>query len=474
MIESKLDRQITSETRNKRLFYAILVINFIAVLVYNFLTPPVSDDLYWHPGKYVTLSEIMHDTWIYYTTWLGRVESYIFTRIANAYPKAIFNVINSLFFIALIISLYCNIEKKNKYDNRILALISLYIWIWGIDFAQTMLWLCGACNYLWCLAIEFGFLAFYRYRLKDEQIKYRVPQIILIFIWGLLAGAGNELSSGGVFLLALYFTFVDICRKGETADNILLKIKKNITAFEISGIMGVVSGLISMVFAPGNWVRSAVRASDEHQTGILLYLGRFIKINDIVYEYMSILIVMIVILLVYVHIYHKKSLRELKDIYAYVIVAVISIYIIIVLTIPMPRAFMGGSFIFLIACMQLIQYLDEKDTYLNLFFTSATVILFLYMSKSYVDNAANLTRIMRELDIRQEYVDEQKAKGNYSLTLPMLRKEWDNKYTFIYQDNDINEDPDSFGSNLYKLYYGLDEVVGIPWEEWESNKECQN
>ena len=49
-------------------------------------------------------------------------------------------------------------------------------------------------------------------------------------------------------------------------------------------------------------------------------------------------------------------------------------------------------------------------------------------------------------------------------------QEWDNKYTFIYQDNDISEDPDSFGSNLYELYYGLDEIVGIPWEEWENTK----
>ena len=83
----------------------------------------------------------------------------------------------------------------------------------------------------------------------------------------------------------------------------------------------------------------------------------------------------------------------------------------------------------------------------------------------------SLVRILRELDIRQEYVDEQKALGNYSLTLPMLRKEWDNRYTFIYNDNDISEESDSFGSNLYRIYYGLDEVVGIPWEEWE--KECQ-
>ena len=151
----------------------------------------------------------------------------------------------------------------------------------------------------------------------------------------------------------------------------------------------------------------------------------------------------------------------------YIVVAFISIYVIILTTIPMPRAFMGGSLILLIACVQLIQYIENKETALNVFITSAIIVMFLFMCKSYVDTAANLTRILRELDIRQEYVDEQKALGNYSLELPMLRKEWDNRYTFIYLGNDISEEPDSFGSNLYRIYYGLDEVVGIPWEEWE-------
>ena len=458
---------------NKWVFYAILIVNFFAILIYGFLTPPVSDDLYWNPGKYVPMSEILRDSWAYYNNWLGRIESYFFTRVADAYPKPFFNVVNSFFFMGLILALYHNIDRKNKYDNRTLALIALYIWIWGIDFAQTMLWVCGACNYLWCVAIELGFLAYFRYRLRCEKSNNSIALIILIFLWGLLAGDGNELSSGGVFLLTAYFTLVDIIKKGEDKDSLFTKIKKNLNAFELFGILGFALGLIIMVIAPGNRIRGIVRAGDESQTGILLYLGRFIKINGIIYEYMSLLIVLIVVLLVYVIIYHEKKAKDLKDIYAYIAVAFISIYVIIITTIPMPRAFMGGSLILLIACIQLTQFIDKSDRILNVFFVSSIIVMTTFMFKSYVDNAANLVRILRELDIRQEYVDEQKALGNYSLTLPMLRKEWDNRYTFIYNDNDISEESDSFGSNLYRIYYGLDEVVGIPWEEWERNTEWQ-
>ena len=121
----------------------------------------------------------------------------------------------------------------------------------------------------------------------------------------------------------------------------------------------------------------------------------------------------------------------------------------------------------LIACIQLVQYIKEEDATLNTITIGSIILMATFMLYSYVDNSANLARILRELDERQQYVDEQKAAGNFSLTLPMLREEWDNRYTYIYHYNDVNEEPDSFGNRIYRAYYGLDEVIGVPWDEWE-------
>ncbi len=458
---------------SKILFLSILGINFGAILIYNFLTPPMSDDLFWNPGKYVPMSEILRDSWAYYNNWLGRIESYFFTRVMNAYPKPIYNVISSVFFVTLIIVLYCNIEREEKYDCRLLSLISLYIWIFGIDFAQTMLWVCGTCNYLWCLAIEFGFLAYFRHLIKYQaERRYNSALckkllILVMFIWGLLAGDGNESASGGVFLLVLFFALESCLGNRDKSESIIDVIRKNVIAEEISGILGFAIGIIIMVLAPGNRIRGAVSASDENQTGLLRYLGRFIKINEIVYNYMSVLIVTLVVLLVYIHLYHRKRFRDLINIYAYIVVAIVSIYVIILTTIPMPRAFMGGSLILLLGCMQLIQYIRREDTIFNTLSLSLVVLMFIYMLNLYISDSANLVRILRELNIRQEYVDEQKAQGNLSLELPMLREEWNNRFTYIYHNNDISEDPNSFGNKIYRIYYDLDEVRGIPWEEWE-------
>jgi hypothetical protein len=84
---------------------------------------------------------------------------------------------------------------------------------------------------------------------------------------------------------------------------------------------------------------------------------------------------------------------------------------------------------------------------------------------SYCENGADLARILREVNEREEYILEQKAQGNYDLTVPMLRPEFDTKYSFIYP-NDVDEDPDSWGCTIYKNYYGLNSLVGMPREDW--------
>ncbi len=466
-----------TDKAKKRVFCGILIINYIAVLIYNFLTPHMSDDLYWDPGKHIPISEIFHEAWVYYNNWLGRVEANIFNRIMDAYPKPVFNVISSFFFIMLIFVLYKCLDREEEYDCRSLALISLYIWIWGIDFSQTILWVGGACNYLWTLTIEFGFLAYYRHILKGkdkttDQVKdLSIPGMIGLFLWGILAGAGNESSSGAILLLVCYFTVTYCLERSDKSEKVFTRIRRTIRPYQIAGIVGLAAGLAIMVLAPGNRARGAVSGSEESQTGLLLYLGRFIKLNGIIYEYMSILIAVIVILLVYMHKVKRKSIKELADIYVYIAVAVISVYVVILTTTPMPRAFLGSSFILLTAAMQLIHYSNSEDRIIDVLATSAVILMALFMTHSYVKNSANLVRILRELDIRQEYVDEQKAEGNDSLVLPMLRPEWDNRYTYIYYNNDVNEEPGSFGNEIYSVYNGLKEVTGIPWEEWEATIE---
>ena len=84
---------------------------------------------------------------------------------------------------------------------------------------------------------------------------------------------------------------------------------------------------------------------------------------------------------------------------------------------------------------------------------------------SYCENGANLVRILREVNEREEYILTQKEQGNLNLVVPKLRPEFESKFSFMYM-NDVDEDPDYWGNWIYEMYYDLDNIVGVPRTEW--------
>ena len=58
-------------------------------------------------------------------------------------------------------------------------------------------------------------------------------------------------------------------------------------------MIGCVIGILIMITAPGVRARAAERAADEEHTGMLAYLGRFLKLNDAVMRNLAILFIII-------------------------------------------------------------------------------------------------------------------------------------------------------------------------------------
>ena len=98
----------------------------------------------------------------------GRVIGQFNVRLSLVFDKQIFNVVNSLMFTALALLIYANIRRRKKYDIFVLLLIITFLWKFTVDFGQTMLWICGSCNYLWGSVIILGFVTFFRYLLAIE------------------------------------------------------------------------------------------------------------------------------------------------------------------------------------------------------------------------------------------------------------------------------------------------------------------
>lgn len=440
-------------TKRKVIFYAVVAISFLAILIYNFLTPLMSDELLFDASIYHSFWDVIMEEYKNYMTWNGRTVVQLLLRIAQFWPKWLFNIVNSVIFVVLMLLIYWNVEGKQKYDFVIYALINLMIWQFGVSFDQTVLWLSGACNYLWGATIILGFVTLYRYKVKHaDEVKNEKLLALGMFFFGVLGGWCNENTSGGGFLLVLFsmgtYYFAN----------------KKLKPWMVTGALGMFTGLLFMVLAPGNSVRGALMKAEEEHQGIMAFVGRFLKVNIAVEQYLFPMFVVIIVLLAY-FILKGKKLKDMISVIVFVFVAIATSYALILTPQPMDRAYFGAGIFMTIAFIQVIAYIPKEDFYLNALKYGGVIAFTVFMYFVYCENGADLARIMREVNEREEYVLEQKAQGNFNLTVPMLRPEFDTKYSFIYEQ-DVDEDPESWGCHLYRTYYDLESLVGVQRAEW--------
>ena len=83
----------------------------------------------------------------------------------------------------------------------------------------------------------------------------------------------------------------------------------------------------------------------------------------------------------------------------------------------------------------------------------------------YVEEGANLARILREVNEREEYILQQVEAGNRDLTLPMLRPQFETKYSYMY-DSDISMEEGFWLNEVYCIAYDLESVTAVEREDW--------
>ncbi len=442
-----------NDRARKILFGAAVAISFLAIYIYNCMTPVMSDDLLFDAGAYHSVTDIIRAEYENYMNWNGRTVVQLIMRCCLLMPKWFFNIINSLCFVLLMLLIYWNIEGRRAYDFVIFTLINLTVWQFGVSFGETVLWEGGACNYLWGSAIILGFVTYYRYKLLRMDASGRGQVLAAgMFFFGLLAGWCNENTSGGGLLLILYFLGSGYI-KGQS-----------LKGWMLAGPAGMLTGLGFMIMAPGNRIRSAVVREEEEHQGILALVGRFLKINQAAEKYLLLMGAVVILLVVYLFL-KGWALKRVMNAVVFAVVSIATAYALLLTAPPMDRAYFGAGIFMVIAFVQAIAYIPREEKGLCALKYGGILVFCIDMFFAYCGNGANLARILREVNERERYILEQKAQGNYDLTVPMLRPEFQTKYSFLYQ-NDVEEDPESWGSTIYGEYYGLSSLRGVPRADW--------
>ena len=188
-----------------------MVLLFFAVpfLIRNLLMPLAADDFSYafiwdgeHWGNLMdrigrrepidSLGDILVSQWSHYFTWGGRTPSMIFIQLFAWIGKIWFDIANTAVFILLMLVLYWlsigGVQSPGRHKGVFLW-IMLCMLFGVIDYMSTMLWMTGACVYLWTGLWECLFLLLILEGQGDRHLT------LLAAVSGLLAGWSEEAGS---------------------------------------------------------------------------------------------------------------------------------------------------------------------------------------------------------------------------------------------------------------------------------------
>ena len=451
-----------SERLRKRLFNLMVFVNFIMVCIYEYLTPYLSDDIIYADkvAEANSFFDLFVQEYFHYLEHIGRSIAHILLRIfLYMGNKIIFDVVAAAVFVLISLLIYVNIDHRKSYDIRVYAAIVVLMWLFDPTIGNSVLWMDGACNYMFTGCIILGFITLFRKSVKENK-QGNIGFIIGVFLFGLAAGWCNENTSGGVILFVLIMIFI----KWREAKSF-----SAVKPWMITGLLGTVIGFAIMILSPGSFGRA--EAAGEVHTGLLALLARFLKITLNIKEgYLVLLFAYIVIAIAIA--YKSKNASDFKDKAAgmilFGVLFLATCYALLAVPESQLRTYYGAGLFLMIAIVSGFAWVVNKgyeELFVQTASTSLITILMLLLIFTYVEEGANLARIKREFDERDAYLTELAKEDNTDVSAPMLRPNWDNRFTAAYS-MDLTEDPLNWLNLFYAEHYGLSTITGVDREDW--------
>jgi len=227
-------------------------------------------------------------------------------------------------------------------------------------------------------------------------------------------------------------------------------------------------GFLFLLMAPGNKVRGAIVTAEETYSGIAAYISRGLKVLKAMDEHLLAYVVVICLLGAYYYYSKKYKLMEFAEVAIFAFASVATAAVLIMTAEPMARAYFGANIYMMIAALKMVQMIREEDTLLISLKTGGIIAAAIALCFVYVEEGANLVRIRREVNTRENYILEERAKGQSDLILPALRPEFASKYSMAHLV-DISNEPENWNNDIYRNAYLLDQIIVLPWDEWEES-----
>lgn len=441
-------------------YVLICACTFGVMLLLNQRTVYTADDYMYHffwegakPGPSTRLLSGIFDLpgslWNHYLGFNGRVVSHALVMFFMLFDKMVFNVCNSLMYLATGWLLFLYMEPDpGKRKPWQLGVIYLAMWTFFPHFGWSVLWVSGSCNYLWMNALLLIFFLPYQRRMDaGKSEKHRIIQAVLIVPLGLLAGASSENGGGAVGLLALLFVI-----------HWFLK-KERIPAFAYLGILSAAVGMGFLLLAPSSHSRVV---SEPFQ--IAVYLKRIREVVGFSYHYILPLLV-VLLTEVFFWVRYKKSRGEpwlpcLAVPFYYCLSGAASVIVLLASPIISGKSWIFAVSFLLIAIGRIALMMEAEGCDIRKgkrFFLGLLVLL---AAAKFILAWTDISRTCAEVQVQIQRIEEQKNQGILDVEVPLLTST-ENTYNVIRHSPNVSKDPEDWFNQWMALYYGVDSITGV-------------
>lgn len=239
-------------------YWLTLLAGAVVFYVLNVFTPMIGDDILFTlvPGNESqpcnTLGQYIASMPYFYCDNNGRIADMVVRFICSLLGKGVFNVLNTIVFVAFMHVLSKHIDDSNRRVWHLCAAM-LYMLVLMPVAGQTMLWIAGTVNYLWSSTATLALLLVYR----RKRIAVPAAVLCLLLIGAFVAGGMNESISSATLAGLVCYSVLN---------------RKSVTWSHMAILLAYFAGFMVIVLSPAAWNRLETGNSVNVNMGVMAML----------------------------------------------------------------------------------------------------------------------------------------------------------------------------------------------------------
>lgn len=440
-----------SPKTNRNLFGAIVAVTFMYMVFLNIKTPLIADDfvytfIFGTSMPVMNLGDIVNSQISYYTTWGGRVVAETLTQLFMFWGKDVFNIANSFCYIIFCLAVYF-LAAGRRIRFELLLLTTVLVWFFTPMFGQTVMWLTGSCNYLWCGTIIL--LALIPFRLYEERQTKRLSSIwfaMMMIPLFFISGITNENTAGAMILIMIMFGAV------------YFKRKIRIPAFAYTGLFFSTCGFLCMIFAPGNNLRVENESAVAEVTMMVGSNPIITRLSYFAYNLYALMPLVILAAIAFVLLRNEKDRSAWTNFGIFTVAATAAMLVMLLPPKFPPRAMFGLAAFLIIAVVYALGQLKLTPERIKKFvlIPGCAVMVFYVMSWGYVGvDAITVNRqYLARVQIIQEHKNEEFIEVPEIVPL--------SSHNGMSGLKDVQLDPNHWVNRALADYFGVPNIVRQP------------